>query len=95
MDKCQSSIRRIKMSIAAIFTLFLIYGSVVISAYFINSTATENSIPRSMSDEPLSKGGHDHRGLYVVLLACASIGLPLGLYVLSTLHRCKDELAKN
>lgn len=79
--------RRIRRSIFAVVGLFLL-GACVLGTSFtlFDSRLRAETIPLSMQDQPPPQHGD---GLWkIVLVLSASIGFPLGSYVLHTLNEC-------
>lgn len=99
MRKYSLLVHRIKMSIGAIVILFLLGGMVLGSSMmWFDFKLKSEAFPRSMTEKHQQVVLYDSSLWYVLLLVCAGVGLPLGMYVVQTLHdaeiKLTDEMEK-
>lgn len=95
MKKCSPILRQIRMATTAMVVLFMLGGMVLGSSFmwFDNKLKTP-VLPRSLVESHHASPLDSSNVWYVMLLICASVGLPLGMYVFLTLHNCQDALDK-
>lgn len=93
-----SLVCRIRRSIAAIVVIYLLGGMVLGSSMmWFDFKLKTDPIPQSMVEQHTTDR-FDSSLWYALLMAVAAVGLPLGMYVLTTLHECgerKDEQSCN